>query len=93
MSLAHARGLRDAMHKLRDTYYPPTAEEVQLFTISLTTEATPEPESIRLRPDMPAPVPDLEALVAKPAPASRPLANKPPQSTQSYVKEEVETRW
>lgn len=92
MSLAHARGLRDAMHKLRDTYYPPTAEEVQLFSSALTTEAAPEPEAIRLQPEMPVPMPDFKPA-ARGSVAARTTAHRPPTATQLYTKEEVETRW
>lgn len=95
MSLAHSQGLRDALHKLRDTYYPPTAEEVQLFTSTLSTD-TPLAtlaDSARLRPEMPIPIPDF-----KPEPIPSPRAPRlariqQPKLANTYLAEEVETRW
>lgn len=103
MSLAHAQGLRDALLKLRDTYSPPTADEVQLFSSTISTnpdEDRQPPKPLHLRADLPVPLPDF-----KPKPS--PLAN-PAQSTQQllskrklaldkpvldYPAEPVETRW
>lgn len=98
MSLTHAQGLRDALLKLRDTYTPPTAEEVKLFSASSSTDEAlkPEPEPVRLRADMPVPMPDFSPP-PKPAPvaATQELVKKrmpaPPKS--KYAAEEVETRW
>lgn len=98
MSLAHGQGLRDALLKLRNTYAPPTAEEVKLFSASSSTDGVlkPEPEPVRLRADMPMPMPDFSPP-PKPAPVAttQELVKKrmpaPPKS--KYAAEEVETRW
>lgn len=95
MSLSHARGLRDALHKLRDTYYPPTADDVQLFTIALVTdEAQPvAPEPVRLRPEMPVPKPEfMPEPVSKP-PTPKTASLEPRKTPKPYSVEEVETRW
>lgn len=98
MSLAHGQGLRDALLKLRNTYAPPTAEEVKRFSASSSTDGVlkPESEPVRLRADMPVPMPDF-SHPPKPAPVAttQELVKKrmpaPPKS--KYAAEEVETRW
>lgn len=93
MSLSHSQGLRDALHKLRDTYVPPTAEEVKLFSNSLNTEAQAESESVRLRAEMPVPMPDFKQQ-PKPAPTVSPQqAVKIHTLPANYPAEEVEPRW
>ncbi len=95
MSFSHAQGLRDALHRLRDIYAPPTAEEVQLFTQALTTDEPPhaEPEPARLPPELP--IPSFEPP-PKPKQALTRRAQtevKEQQLTPYYPPEEVETRW
>lgn len=95
MSLAHAQGLRDALLKLRDTYSPPTAEEAQSFNASLSTDQPikPEPEVVRLRADMPAPLLDFKLKPNRaPLISTQPAIKKyiPPIN---YPAEEIETRW
>ncbi|HMT94938.1 hypothetical protein [uncultured Thiothrix sp.] len=95
MSFSHAQGLRDASHRLRDIYAPPTAEEVQLFTQALTTDEPPqaEPEPVRLPPELPIPSleppPKLKQALTK---RGQPEV-KEQQLTPYYPPEEVETRW
>ncbi|MFZ1389658.1 MAG: hypothetical protein WBP46_18050 [Thiolinea sp.] len=95
MSLAHAQGLRDALLKLRDTYAPPTAEEVKLFSASSSTDEalTPEPEPVRLKVGMPVPMPDFSPK-HKPVPvAATQELIKQRSPPPKYTAEEVETRW
>lgn len=95
MSFSHAQGLRDALHRLRDTYLPPTAEEVQLFTQTLTTDEPVglEPELIRLHPQMPVPMPELHPKPKRPQPKPVAPVVKPVLLAKYYPPEEVETRW
>ncbi len=95
MSFSHTQGLRDALYRLRDTYLPPTAEEVQLFTQALKTDEPiqAEPEPIRLDLEMPIPIPELA-----PKPQRTPIKTMRPQVQEEppfhyYPPEEVETRW
>ena len=97
MSLAHAQGLRDALLKLRDTYAPPTAEEVKLFSASSSTDEALklEPEPVRLRAGMPVPMPDFNPK-PKPAPVAAATTQelvKKRMPAPKYAAEEVETRW
>lgn len=99
MSLAHSQGLRDALHKLRDTYYPPTAEEVRLFTAVLTSDElqpASTTEVVCLRPEMPVPVPTYhQSEFANNVSAPRPSTShtRLRKSPKFYSAEEVETRW
>lgn len=95
MSFSHAQGLRDALHRLRDRYAPPTAEDVQLFTQALTTHQPlqADPEPIRLQPEMPIPSPELPSK-PKQAPPSRAQPEVKERRFRPYCPpEEVETRW
>lgn len=96
MSFSHAQGLRDALYRLRDTYLPPTAEEVRLFTQALTTDEPnrAEPEAMRLDPEMPVPTPELAAPKPRRTPIKivRPAVHEP-SPFHYYPPEEVETRW
>ena len=95
MSFSHAQGLRDTLHRLRDTYAPPTAEEIQLFTQALTevqsTQAEPKPLWLDLQRLIPSPelVPKPRQIPVNIAP---PKAQELP-SVYYYPPEPVETRW
>lgn len=98
MSLAHAQGLRDALLKLRDTYSPPTADEVQLFNSTFSTspdEDRQQPKPLHLWADLPVPLPDFKP---KPIPlvnsaVSTQQALNKRKSSLDYPAEPVETRW
>lgn len=96
MSFSHAQGLRDTLHRLRDTYAPPTAEEARLFTYALTTEepVQTEPELVCLQPEMPVPIPVMRPEKPKSI-QTKWVAPKRPEKPPSYYypPEEVETRW
>lgn len=98
MSLAHAQGLRDALLKLRDIYAPPTAEEVKLFSHTLTTTDEAKQSTLHVLPvvaNLPA---SLLITEVKSPPKSAPLtatqpAIKKPSPVVYYPAEQVETRW
>ncbi len=98
MSLAHAQGLRDALLKLRDIYAPPTAEEVKLFSHTLTTMDEAKQSTLHALPvvaNLPAslPLPDFKSPPKSVPLSSIPSTVKKPSPAVYYPAEPVETRW
>lgn len=98
MSLAHAQGLRDALLKLRDTYSPPTAEAVKLFSHSLTATDEPKQSTLHTLPvvaNLPAalPIPDFKSPPKSVSLTTTQATVKKPSLAVYYPEEYVETRW